>query len=69
MIECPQIDVDENSYGHILVSITLSALVIHPYVMYCIVFRSPASMKTYRWYLLWHQVVAFICDLWVSCTN
>lgn len=41
-------------------------LIVSAYVIYCIVCRSPKNMSTYKWYLLYHQIVAMISDIAVS---
>lgn len=68
MIECPEFDVDPSLYIILMDIITLLSLLVHPYVIYCIVFRSTYQMSKYRWYLLWHQVLSCLGDLWVRET-
>ena len=70
MKNCPDYNVTPGSYFYLLFldGFALISIIIHPYTMYCIVCKSPVQMKTYRWYLLWHQIVACLGDLWVRYT-
>lgn len=67
MINCPDFDTETKDVQlkQIFNVLAVLSLIIHIYTMYCIVFRSPAQMKIYRWYLLWHQLTSFFGDFWV----
>ena len=41
-------------------------LLINLYIIYCILRRSPKNMSTYKWYLLYHQIVTAMADIGVS---
>lgn len=69
MIECPEFNYDYETshlvYQWFLHLASIISLIVNPLIIYCIVFRSPSQMATYRWYLLLHQIAAFVADLWV----
>ena len=46
--------------------ISALGLLINCYVIYCLIWRSPKNMSTYKWYLLYHQIVALMADTGVS---
>lgn len=70
MIECPEFDYDyEKSHAVYLWCLHVASminLIVNPLIIYCIIYRSTNHMATYRWFLLIHQIAAFIADLWVD---
>lgn len=64
---CPPYSIeDPNSWYFIVLHITFCiSLIVNVYVFYCIIFLSNRQMKTYRWYLLWHQILVFSADITV----
>ena len=69
MIQCPEFDYDFEKthavYLWCLHVFSLINLIVNPLIIYCIVYRSTNHMATYRWFLLLHQLAAFVADLWV----
>lgn len=63
MIPCPPL-LHDNSMSILFYNIVFwSNLILNPYVIFCIIFRSPKNLKNYRWYLFYHQLVAVISDV------
>ena len=71
MIVCPEFTLEPKLYDTVLPYLSIVALILNPYVIYCIIWRSTSHMKIYRWFLLYHQILTFITDISVrsSCQN
>lgn len=69
MIECPEFDYDYRvSHALYLLFLHLAfiaSILVNPLIIYCIIYHSTRHMNTYRWFLLLHQIAAFVADLWV----
>lgn len=53
-------------YWVLLNGIFVFGVAFNLFVCYCIVCLSPRLMSSYRWYLLWHQLVTGFTDISVS---
>lgn len=67
MIECPPFEQnykDANKIYFVLLDISFCCnIVLNPYVMYCLIYRTTRYMRSYRWFLLYQQLIAFAQDI------
>lgn len=73
MIQCPSLESNykeaHSGFFVLLDVLFVFSIVVNPYVIYCIIFRSTRYMKSYRWFLLYHQIIAFIQDISVCSSS
>lgn len=69
MIDCPQLILTPWLYQYVLPVVSIISCILNPYVIYCIIWRSTLHMRRYRWFLLYHQILSFMQDIWVLFFN
>ena len=70
MIPCPSFPLvgsfEADLYFKILGTLSMMTIAANVYTIYAIIVQSTIHMKTYRWYLLVHQIAALSLDFYVS---
>ncbi|KAK6037694.1 7TM chemoreceptor [Cooperia oncophora] len=63
MIECDNFDLENGFYLNLMHSLSVIALLINLFAIYCIVCKSTKQMGTYKWYLFAYQIASTAFDL------
>ena len=70
MYYCISYEFDGHLIQHVYFNLLTLLAVVSPiffvYTSFCIIYLSPKMMKTYRWYLLAHQISSELVCVYVS---
>ncbi|VDO75710.1 unnamed protein product [Haemonchus placei] len=62
MIECDDFDLEPGFYLNLMHTLSIMALVMNLFAVYCVVCKSTKQMGVYKWYLLIYQAASTLFD-------
>ena len=69
MEPCPPIRTEFPFYVVLQRVLSCISIPVNILAIYCIIWKSTKAMSTYRWHLLWHQILTGAVDFLVSSAS